>query len=253
MIKKLTLWIIVFAPLWAIAQQGNSNPLATKKHKKVKQVEYYNSEHPKPLPEEEKPDFNKESLFKAHFIAGMNIAQLDGDEEYGYRKFGLLAGVGTVVKFSKLFSVSMDLLYSQKGSKPRYGSYDNGVPNNYNVSLDYLEIPISFNIHDKKVVMFGAGLQLGGLMRYYETDTAGKDITANPRPKGQQPRKLDLSGQIGVTFFIKQQIGLGLKFSYSLLPLRDAFSSSSLKGEYNNTISIRISYLLDPRKARRKK
>lgn len=248
--KKLTLWIILF-PALLLAQEQNT----TKgHHKKEKKTEYVNPNAPlKPLPEETKPDYSKEALFKALFVGGMNFAQIDGDLEAGYKKYGAHVGVGTVVKFHKYFSFSMELLYSMKGARPKYSEFSNGVKDHYDITADYLELPVSINVHDKKVVMFGAGLQLGVLTRYSQTDSAGNNITANPEPKGQQLRKIDLSAQVCATFFIKQRIGIGVRFSYSLLKLRDSVYGSSIKGEYNNVVSLRISYLLDPKNPRWKK
>jgi hypothetical protein len=233
-----------------MAQEAQQDTVVHRKKSHIK-VESINPNQPyRPLPEETKPDFRTESLFKALFSAGMNFSQIDGDNEVGYKKYGANVGAGTVVKFSKLFSVSMELVYSMEGARPHFNSYDNGVKDKYNVTLDYLNIPLSFNIHDKKVVMFGAGIQLGALMRYNQLDSAGNNITAHPTPKNEQPRKLDISGQVAATFFIKRRIGIGVRFSYSFLKIRDALEGSKVLGEYNNVVQFRVSYLLDPKNAK---
>ena len=224
------------------------------RHKKHIKVESINpNQQSKPIADETKPDFNQESLFKALFVGGLNLSQVDGDAEVGYRKVGAHIGAGTVVKFSKRFSFSMELIYSMEGAKPHYATYSDGTKNKYDISMDYINVPVSINIHDKKVVMFGAGLQLGVLARYSQRDSAGNNITSHPEPRGEQPRKFDLSGQVCATFFIKRRIGIGLRFSYSFLKFRDAVTGSKVLGEYNNVISIRFSYLLDPKNAKWKK
>ena len=73
-----------------------------------------------PVPDEVKPDFSKESIFKALFVGGMNVSQIEGSGEATYRKFGAIIGGGTVIKFSKRFSLSAELLYSQKGARLQY-------------------------------------------------------------------------------------------------------------------------------------
>jgi hypothetical protein len=95
--------------------------------------------------------------------------------------------------------------------------------------------------------MFGAGLQVSVLARYHQTDTAGVDVTAHPPPNGEQPHRVDLLGQISGSFFIKQRIGIGIRFAYSLIGIKDAVEGSNFKRQYNNTISLRVSYLLDPK------
>lgn len=80
----------------------------------------------------------------------------------------------------------------------------------------------------------------------------GNDTTNSPAPF-QQPRKFDLSFHCGFAFLIKESIGIGVRFNYSVLKLRDAVDNSKLKGQYNNTIAIRISYILDPKKLKNAK
>ena len=201
-----------------------------------------------PVPDEVKPNFSKESIFKALFVGGMNVSQIEGSGEATYRKFGAIIGGGTVIKFSKRFSLSAELLYSQKGARPQFANDPvTGMRNRSDITADYLDLPITFSIHDKKIVMFGAGLELSALARYQQTDSAGNNISSHPSPNGEQLHKVDLLGQVCCTFFIKRRIGIGLRFAYSLLKIRDAVWDSNFKGEYNNTLSVRICYLLDPK------
>lgn len=245
--KKLTLWIILLPAILLAQEKPYPGPGPHHKKPKAVSVPTNPNQALPPLPEEVKPDFSKESIFKALFVGGMNISQIEGSGEATYRKFGALVGGGTVIKFSKLFSISAELLYSQKGARPQFATdILSGQKNKFNITADYVDLPVTFSIHDKQVLMFGAGLQLCVLAHYQQTDTAGRNITANPT-EGQQPHKIDLQGQICGTFFIHKRIGIGLRFSYSLLKIRDAVSDSHFKGEYNNNISLRISYLLDPK------
>ncbi len=245
--KKLTLWIIILLPALVWAQQDTVVHVRPKPKKAVKVQSINPNQQNQPIPDETKPNFNNESLFKALFVGGLNLSQVDGDAETGYRKVGAHVGVGTVIKFSKRFSTSIELIYSMQGAKPHYATYSDGTKNKYDITMDYINVPVSINVHDKKVVMFGLGVQLGVLARYSQTDSAGNNITKNPEPNGEQPRKIDLSGQACATFFIKRRIGIGVRFAYSFLKLRDAVQGSRVKGEYNNIVSIRFSYLLDPK------
>ncbi len=236
-------------PAIILAQESPAPGSGPKPHHKKPKAVYVptNPNQLPPLPEEVKPDFSKESIFKALFVGGMNFSQIEGCGEATYRKFGALIGGGTVIKFSKLFSVSAELLYSQKGAQPQFATDQlSGQKNKFNITSDYIDLPITFSIHDKQVLMFGAGLQLSVLARYQQTDTAGVNVSSHP-PEGQQLHKVDLQGQVCGTFFIKKRIGIGLRFSYSLLKIRDAVADSHFKGEYNNNISLRFSYLLDPK------
>jgi hypothetical protein len=245
--KKLTLWIMLLPAMLLAQQKQDSIPKPhPKPAPKIAPVSNPNAAKA-PIPDEVKPDFSKESIFKALFVGGMNVSQMEGSGEATYRKFGALVGAGTVIKFSKRFSLSAELLYSQKGAKPQFSTDPvSGQKDKFNITADYLDFPITFSVHDKKVLMFGAGLQISALARYQQTDTAGNNVTTHP-PEGQQPRKIDLLGQICGTFFIHRRIGIGMRFAYSLLKIRDAVQGSNFRGEYNNTLSVRVSYLLDPK------
>lgn len=238
--------MLIPALMWAQENQDS----VPKHHKKVKHtvvITNPNADLP-PVPDEVKPDFSRESIFKALFVGGMNFSQVEGSGEARYRKYGALVGGGTVVKFSRRFSVSIELLYSQKGSRPEFATDQlSGQKNKFDITTDYIDLPFTFSVHDKKTLMFGAGLQVSVLARYHQTDTAGNDVTAHPPPNSEQPHRVDLLGQVSGSFFIKQRLGIGLRFAYSLIGIRDAVEGSNYKRQYNNTISLRVSYLLDPK------
>ena len=236
-------------PALLVAQENQDSvpKVQHKKHQKVFVARNPNADLP-PVPDEVKPDFSKESIFKALLEGGMNFSQIAGSGEARYRKYGAMVGGGTVVKFSRRFSVSVELIYSQKGARPQFGSDQlTGRKNYFDITSDYIDVPFTFSVHDKKTLMFGAGLQVSVLARYQQTDSAGNNVTAHPPPNGEQPHRVDLLGQINATFFIKQRIGIGLRFAYSLLGIRDAVADSHYRRQYNNTISLHISYLLDPK------
>ncbi len=97
---------------------------------------------------------------------GMNLTQVDGDEYYGFHKVGLNVGPMVIVPFgkNKKWSVSMELLYSQKGS--HHGG--NTDTTTYNFKLDYLEIPVLLHFTDKKIISGGIGFSYGQLVNQKE-------------------------------------------------------------------------------------
>ena len=271
MMKKLTLWIILlpFSVLGQTIETKDGAIIIDLKKKDKKQEEkrdfvkpdedvkkgYYKPSE-KPKIDEEPFDLNKESLFKGLFSAGMNFSQVDGDAEAGFRKFGAYAGIGTLVKFHKNFSVSLEMVYSMRGARPQFRTYVDASgreqQNKFDITYDYIDIPVSINVHDKKFVIFGVGLSFGTMVRFKETSVLGTDTTNAP-PPFVQPRKFDLSFQTGFSFLIKQQIGIGIKFQYSLLGLRPSYGLSKVRNQYNNTITLRFSYVLDTKKMKLRK
>lgn len=87
-------------------------------------------------------------------IAGFNMTQVDGDRMAGYYNFGFNGGVGAFAKIGKRFSISMELLYNMKGAKSQLNY---AKINARYITLDYADIPVMFNFHDKQIAIFGAG------------------------------------------------------------------------------------------------
>jgi hypothetical protein len=269
--KKLTLLIFLF-PLLLFAQQTQykngaiSIDFGKKKPKSdtiqpVKQPYSTDDDEEDSKPKKEKKvkvkdnnsealaeDWKKDGIFKAIPHIGINGAQIDGDGYAGYNKIGLDVGVGALIRFHKFVSVSMELNYSMLGAKQRLVTTQNGSDSSrflYRVQWDYVEVPISINVQDKKFVMFSLGLTPAVMVRYQERNEVGDDDTNNP-PNGQ-PRRFDLRGFAALHFFIQQHYGFGIKFAYSFLSIRGAQypGLSRVLGEYNNVLTLRFMYIID--------
>ncbi len=193
----------------------------------------------------------KSSFFKGLFHVGLNASQIDGDTYSGYNYPGLDAGVGVQVKFHKLLSVSLEMNYSMKGAKQAF--LFKTAPQTlqkYMTQADYIEVPVTFNIQDAKYVMFSIGLSPGYMIRYKQRNEQGDDITDNPF---FGLKKFDLEGMAALHVFVKQQFGFGLKFAYSLIKLGGPTGNlSRANGRYNNVLTLRFMYILDPGKLKRK-
>lgn len=188
-------------------------------------------------------DYKREGLFKAWFHAGVNGAQIDGDNFAGYDQIGLDAGVGILFRFHKYFSFSTSIDYSMKGARQQL------VPNpnapslyKYQVQWDYVEVPLMINVHDKDLVIFGLGLQPGIMVRYHQWDSNNDNVTSNP-PEGQ-PHVFDLEGVAALHVLVIKKVTFGLKFSYSILKLRGPSVTNRLNGQYNNVLTLDIGYIL---------
>jgi hypothetical protein len=264
--KKLTLLIFIL-PVLVMAQTDYKNGTLTidfgkKKPKQEDTVQqqpqtvYPSDEEDQPKPEKKKkqsaskdkneiPDeWRQNGLFKALFHAGVIGAQIDGDGYAGYNKIGLDAGVGALVRFHKYLSASLELNYAMEGARQRITPNPQSTQL-YQVQWDYLQVPISLNIHDKKLIMFSLGIQPGVMIRYKERNENGDDDTNNP-PNGQ-PKRFDLSAFGMLNFVIKNNYCLGVKFSYSVISIRGPQypGLTRLLGEYNNVLAFRFTYIMD--------
>lgn len=182
---------------------------------------------------------DSDSKFRGMAILGANASQITGDDLAGYNKLGLNAGFGVHFMFTEKISTSITLLYSQKGSKSQLNQ--NNAGNQRKILLDYVEIPVLFNFFDRERAIFSAGPSLGRLVRYKEFDSNGQLNTLENTPYGDW----DISAVASVSFLFKVRYGVNLRFAHSLASL-GTFTESNLKnqGQYHNSVSIRLLYLL---------
>lgn len=80
--------------------------------------------------------------FKATGIVGVNMAQIDGDSLFGFNKMGMTAGARLSYANDKIWDVSLEMLFSQRGASDRF-------PNRgKRIHTQYLEIPVVVSIRD---------------------------------------------------------------------------------------------------------
>ncbi|MCX6284557.1 MAG: porin family protein [Bacteroidetes bacterium] len=185
---------------------------------------------------------------------GANFCQVDGDQFYGFRKVGLNFGPMVILPFgkNKNWSVSMELLYSQKGSYHK-GSTDSTY---YRLNLDYIDIPVMIHFTDKKIISAGVGVCYGQLIGKSESELYVVTPHSNFLP-------YDFSALGEVSVRIWNRFWVNVRYQYSILSLRTVtFTDPNISGDtwdrdqYNNLISLRLTYIFKqelPGKAKKAK
>jgi hypothetical protein len=172
--------------------------------------------------------------FRAFPVLGYNASQIDGDNIAGFYKSGLSAGVGvyTMLDEQQRFSLSLEILYDQKGSRVRPG-----VQPLDRVTLDYVTVPLQFNYHDKDRMIFGAGLSFGSLFRskVLVNDTLRPDISEDFEPR-------EIGYLFTATIIAAERIGIGLRYSGSITSFGNSVNPA-VRGLINRTVGIRASYI----------
>lgn len=247
--RILTLWIFCL-PILAYAQPeviDLDKAVQEQEEEKQKREKVSNPYYR----DNEMSDPRKTGLFKALFIAGVNGTQVDGDLQAGYYQWGFHGGIGTLVQFHRNISVSMELLYSMKGARSRPSVLLDTVTS-FKINWDYLEVPLSLNFNDNKFFMVGVGMAPAVLVRSQEELNGRREnAQGDPvylSPSGREPRRFDLSAFGSVSFIIKKMIAITGRFSYSVLPIRDAYPTSRVQNQYNNVITLRVMYILKTKK-----
>ena len=112
-------------------------------------------------------------IVKGYAAIGNNLAQVDGDEAYGFYKFGLNTGIGAEVQLSKLFSASIEANFNQKGARKYL--FNDG----YKLNINYVEIPVMFYVTDG-TIKFGVGVSYSvPVSNTYEYDPRVRNDTTD--------------------------------------------------------------------------
>lgn len=194
-------------------------------------------------------DHSKNFYLKA--LIGIQGAQIDGDYYAGYNKAGIISGLTVCRDVSEKNTASFSLFFSQKGARK------NAVPEKnifdyYRASLNYIEIPVSI-FHRYKHFTFNAGCYYGRLISARESNQNGDIKTGVPFKSN------DVGYILGAERKINENFSAGMRFSYSLIPIRDYFFNGQIyyyniiqrffnRGLYNNTLSFYIDYAIKPNK-----
>ncbi len=164
--------------------------------------------------------------FKAGVIAGFNTAQIDGDKSAGFHKFGLLGGLRGVVILSDKMELSLEMLYSQRGS--RSGNKEPVIP--FKINLNYVEVPVIFNYMDwlegdgeYYKLHFHAGFSYGRLINFKIDDGS---TTSDLVRIGDFFRENDVSWLAGATFYANKHVGITARYSRSIFPVFERSDNS---------------------------
>lgn len=153
--------------------------------------------------------------FHAGLIAGLNASQVDGDQLAGFNRLGITAGIRGSAVLSDKFDLNIEMLYSQRGSRPDL--FNPLLDPDINISLQYAEIPVYIGFYDWKVedyykVKVHAGLSYGRLVSA-STLGANVDDLVDQEDLSELFNKNDLSWIIGGSIFFSPNIGLTIRYT----------------------------------------
>jgi hypothetical protein len=224
------------------------------------------------------PTLASAQRFIGGVAVGMNITQVDGDQLFGYYKAGFNGGpyVKLMLDKKQRFSVTMELLYTQKGAfqkMPVPEGHSMAIGDTifidhlytelytnifYKLRTDYLEIPLLFHYDDpRSKVSIGIGLSWARLayIKEMEWDFTKDTLSGARRLITSVSSGRYFKNDWGVMADVKIPIYKGLKFNfrfqYSLVPfgqVRQFFSHSENatapveRKPFHNTLTFRLVY-----------
>lgn len=112
-------------------------------------------------------------VIKAYVAGGFNLAQVDGDQAFGYNKFGANVGVGVDFNIAPFLSLSLEANFNQKGAKQKPFNPDpTGVrTGEYHLNINYAEIPVIVRFTDNTgIFSLGVGASYGRMVNEARED-----------------------------------------------------------------------------------
>lgn len=180
--------------------------------------------------------------------AGVNATQVDGDEVYGYHKFGLNLGAAAIVPVVGNWSVSLETVYNEKGSHQRARTKDS-LDGSYNLKLNYLEVPLLVQYTDKDFISFGLGGSWGRLVKLSEVKNGYPVNTTTLNSGIYKSNDIDLL--VDIKMRIIDRLRFNIRYAYSLSPIatREVIDSKTgrpnIRDQYNGMFTFRLYYVFN--------
>lgn len=185
-------------------------------------------------------------VIKGAAILGTNLSQVDGDEIYGFHKFGLNVGASAIIPINDNWSVSLETLYSEKGSfrGPQYVPPKDG---SYLLKLNYAEVPVLLHFEDRETMTFGLGASWGRLVQMEEYEHSHKIPWTNLSGPYETD---DFNVIVDIRFRVYKRLWGNARYAYSFAKIRtrqfeDITGQKWTRDQYNNLITVRLIYIFN--------
>lgn len=191
--------------------------------------------------------------FQGAVMAGMNISQVDGDEVFGYHRVGGHFGLAAILPVKEKWDLTLETVFNQKGAyqKPQYkdsvfGTVLNGQ---YDLHLDYVEIPFMAHYTDRFRYSVGAGFSYGRLVYSKEVEHNG---AIPPYSDTVAFNKNDWDVLVDLQIRVWKRLKFNARYSYSMAAIRERVfidpweqKDPESRKQYNNMLTFRVVYVFN--------
>jgi len=178
--------------------------------------------------------------FNAGIFGGMNASQVDRDGYGGYNKLSPTGGVYVNREFSTNFFWQLELKYGGRGA---LYMDENVVEDYHKTSFRYIELPLSIHYLMDDRVQVEIGISPDVLISFVAYDDQRNQVPLEEKLGGN--RRFGLNAFTGINYWIRPSFGVGLRFTYSVIPysLREGASVRYLdSGYFHNVLSLTLAY-----------
>lgn len=185
---------------------------------------------------------------KGALIAGVNATQVDGDEVFGYHKFGLNLGAAAIIPITGNWAISLENIYTEKGAHQR-PRYIDSLDGSYDLKINYLDVPVLVQYTDKDIVTFGMGASWGGMVKIWEQRN-GYEMPSTTLTSGIY-RRSDINILLDVRFRLVSRLHFNVRYAYSIRPIatREIVDSKTgypnIRNQYNGMFTFRLYYIFN--------
>ncbi len=180
--------------------------------------------------------------FHAGPKGGVTFTQVDGDGYGGYHKVGYNIGGFVYRQISKnnRWDLQFEIEYMKKGSR-HTPDYETGNMKDYNLTLNYMQIPIIVR-YNMRHVSLEAGISIGTLVSskeildYEEIDYPFKTM--------------EYAGILGINYHFTPKLWINGRYSVSLASIRAPYEEKlpmdlwgcRKPGQYNRILEVSVYY-----------
>jgi hypothetical protein len=185
--------------------------------------------------------------FTGALLLGLNFSQVDGDSYYGYHKVGLNTGAQVMAHITNNFGISMELLYSRKGSRAVVVTESAALGTyiwKYYMDVNYIEVPLLMHFMTRKYDI-ELGASYARLINSNEYVISDQPVIISPDANRFNTSDVDFT--LGLTRKLYKKLFVNMRYQYSLTSIRPIERipigySYGNKGQFNNLFNLRLEY-----------
>lgn len=173
--------------------------------------------------------------FDAGLKIGGTLAQIDGDDLYGFHQPGFYSAAYVSAKLTNSTALEIGLSYCTRGSRHSKDDISRAF-----FRLNYLEVPVLFVIKDWKNEKSGMEFYR---MNFFGGLSIGRLISSNSlNGLDEEFNKTDVSWILGTTFFWSQHWGVSGQYTRSFSSLYNYSKNNSQIEMISYFISLGLNY-----------
>ena len=189
---------------------------------------------------------SKKLPLQGGILVGITGAQIDGDRLSGYNKPGLFIGGSILGGLTNKYSLEFQISFSQKGARSSNQEFEK-TGRRIIFKYNYIEFPINCRYQFSSNGCIGAGVAANVFVN--RASDAGENLGFDDLTDAEMKR-INLSGQLLAEYKITDNLNIGGRFSYSLMPVNKLLNSQSTSqyllgygdGLFNNTLTFFLAY-----------